>query len=101
MSRIHVDSLVFIRPTHSLKFGKYWGRVIAISENDELPLKIAFDNLANLYGFTHNEVMTPREVREWDSDTDNHYCYKCGADTKGMYVSICEDCEYPLPEEGD
>jgi hypothetical protein len=88
-----VDDLVFIRPTHSLKFSKRWGRIQVINPAEPLPFKVQFVKNGVLYGFTSDEMMSGREVLEWDKHIDHMECQKCGRDITGMYVTICEECE--------
>lgn len=101
MSRINIDGIVMVRPTHSLKFSKMWGRVVAINPEDSLPIKVKFDGMNMLYGFTDNELMTGKEVAEWEKKKVIDYCYKCGKDLTGQYTYICDDCAFPLPDEGE
>jgi heme/copper-type cytochrome/quinol oxidase subunit 2 len=96
---LHEDSIVMVRPIYSLRFAKWWGRVVKIDTNDGLPVKVKFNNSDVIYGFTANELMTGKEVKEWDKYSNMNRCYKCGADLTGQYTIICEECSFPLPEE--
>lgn len=91
-----VDDLVFVRPSHSLKFSKKWGRIIVINPEERLPLKVQFVDDGVLYGFTSDELMSGKEVMEWDKFAEHMECQICGRDISGTYSTVCENCESEL-----
>ncbi len=96
-SRLILDSIVMVHPSHSLLFGKRWGKIQKIHPDDGLPIKVQFDNMNTLYGFSDNELMTDEEVEKWDRKKVIDYCYKCGEDLTGKYTYICDSCAFPIP----
>ncbi|SNS23731.1 hypothetical protein SAMN05446037_1006158 [Anaerovirgula multivorans] len=51
---IKVGDLVIISPAHSVKFGGWCGRVVAIEPEDGLPVKVKFNE--QVYGFDFDEL---------------------------------------------
>ncbi|NLZ80279.1 MAG: hypothetical protein GX913_00515 [Clostridiales bacterium] len=97
---IRIGSIVMVRPTSTLKFPKRWGKVVNIIPGDGLPIKVKFSTSNIIYGFTLEELMTGKEVKEWDSLSFMNICYKCGVDLTGQYTTICDECAFPLPKDG-
>jgi len=87
---LKVDDIIMVRPTHSLKFSRKWGRIIIINPAEPLPIKVQFTEDGMLYGFTVHELLSGREVAEWDTHTE---CKVCRKDITGMYSTLCDDCE--------
>lgn len=99
MSRLYVNCKVMVHPSHSLKFAKRWGYIEEIHPNDSLPIKVRFDGLRLLYGFSPEELLSEHEVIEWEKKNTRDYCSKCGKDITGEYSYLCEDCAFPIFKE--
>jgi len=65
---IEINSPVYIRPTHSLRFGGRWGEVVEIDKNNLLPLRVRFNGERILYYFDYDEVLSIEGYFEWLTD---------------------------------
>jgi translation initiation factor 2 beta subunit (eIF-2beta)/eIF-5 len=93
---IKIKDKVMVHPNHTMKFLNEWGTVVQVKPNDNLCLGLTFGS-SQIYWFDTDEVLTEEEVKRFKDEIVK--CSVCGKDLTGQFISVCEECAFPLPKE--